>query len=138
MGLRAVIQVYERDGAFEERKQGYGENHPIAALYIGSLPPKLRLLLPCEAKAVDVFWPYPHMNKKSVQFPHLGLTLTYNESGPLAKLGLLELVRRHDQSASPSNRHWIFHSNGDLLGEWGHGERAREMRRGGPTWGRNS
>ena len=48
-----------------------------------------------------------------------GLTLTYNEQGPLAKLGVLAEVMRHDTEASPSNRHWIFGPSGDLLGFYG-------------------
>jgi 2-polyprenyl-6-methoxyphenol hydroxylase-like FAD-dependent oxidoreductase len=67
----ARVEVYERDFAFEDRKQGYG------------------------------------------------LTLTHNEAGPLAKLGVLDAVKAHDATASPSARHFIFAGNGALLGFYG-------------------
>jgi salicylate hydroxylase len=63
--------VYERDVAFDDRKQGYG------------------------------------------------LTLTHNDKGPLAKLNVLEQIKVHDDAASPSNRHWIFHADGSLIGYYG-------------------
>ena len=48
-----------------------------------------------------------------------GLTLTHNETGPLAKLGVLDVVRMHDATASPSARHFIFDMRGTLLGFYG-------------------
>jgi len=48
-----------------------------------------------------------------------GLTLTHNETGPLAKLGVLDIVKTHDATASPSARHFIFDGSGALLGFYG-------------------
>ena len=45
-----------------------------------------------------------------------GLTLSYNEKGPLAKLGLLETVARVD---SPSRSHYVFKPDGTILGYYG-------------------
>ena len=45
-----------------------------------------------------------------------GLTLTYNPKGPLAKLGLLEQVAQQD---CPSRSHYVFESNGSILGYFG-------------------
>jgi 2-polyprenyl-6-methoxyphenol hydroxylase-like FAD-dependent oxidoreductase len=62
------VTVYERDGEFGDRRQGYG------------------------------------------------LTLTNNKKGPLAELGLLKKCVDQD---CPSNAHWIFAPNGDILGYYG-------------------
>ena len=45
-----------------------------------------------------------------------GLTLTFNPSGPLAKLGLLEVCRAQD---TPSRSHYIFNPEGHILGYFG-------------------
>ena len=45
-----------------------------------------------------------------------GLTLSYNEKGPLAKLGLLETVARVD---CPSRSHYVFQPDGTILGYYG-------------------
>ena len=45
-----------------------------------------------------------------------GLTLTYNPSGPLGKLGLLETVAKHD---TPSRSHYVFDNTGRILGYYG-------------------
>ena len=45
-----------------------------------------------------------------------GLTLSYNEKGPLAKLGLLETVARVD---CPSRSHYVFRPDGTILGYYG-------------------
>ena len=45
-----------------------------------------------------------------------GLTLSYNEKGPLAKLGLLETVARVD---CPSRSHYVFKPDGTILGYYG-------------------
>ena len=45
-----------------------------------------------------------------------GLTLSYNEKGPLAKLGLLETVARVD---CPSRSHYVFQPDGKILGYYG-------------------
>ena len=48
-----------------------------------------------------------------------GLTLTHNEQGPLAKLGILDTIKARDEEQSPSRRHWIFSSDGVILGYYG-------------------
>ncbi|KAK3238983.1 hypothetical protein CYMTET_51059 [Cymbomonas tetramitiformis] len=45
-----------------------------------------------------------------------GLTLVYNESGPLAELGLLKLCAKED---TPSRSHYVFDSGGSILGYFG-------------------
>lgn len=45
-----------------------------------------------------------------------GLTLSYSEKGPLAKLGLLETVARVD---CPSRSHYVFRPDGTILGYYG-------------------
>eukprot|EP00563_Minutocellus_polymorphus_P006517 CAMPEP_0181033562 /NCGR_PEP_ID=MMETSP1070-20121207/7320_1 /TAXON_ID=265543 /ORGANISM="Minutocellus polymorphus, Strain NH13" /LENGTH=628 /DNA_ID=CAMNT_0023110991 /DNA_START=106 /DNA_END=1989 /DNA_ORIENTATION=+ len=45
-----------------------------------------------------------------------GLTLSYNEKGPLAKLGLLETAARVD---CPSRSHYVFKPDGTILGYYG-------------------
>lgn len=45
-----------------------------------------------------------------------GLTLTYNPKGPLAALGVLEKVAQQD---CPSRSHYLFRSDGSILGYFG-------------------
>ena len=45
-----------------------------------------------------------------------GLTLTNNKKGPLAELGLLQKCIEED---CPSNAHWVFNPQGDILGYYG-------------------
>lgn len=45
-----------------------------------------------------------------------GLTLTNNNKGPLAKLGILEDCIKEDCA---SNSHWVFNPNGSILGYYG-------------------
>ena len=46
------------------------------------------------------------------------MTLTHNEQGPLAKLGILDTIKARDEE-KPSRRHWIFSSDGVILGYYG-------------------
>ena len=48
-----------------------------------------------------------------------GLTLTHNEKGPLATLGLLEHLAARDEKEAPSRRHWVFGVGGRVLGFFG-------------------
>ena len=45
-----------------------------------------------------------------------GMTLTYNPSGPLAHLGILESVARRD---CPSRSHYLFNEKGEVMGYYG-------------------
>ena len=57
-----------------------------------------------------------------------GLTLTYNEQGPLAKLGILDTVKARDEQQSPSRRHFIFSPDGAILGYYGNDFAAANVR----------
>lgn len=57
-----------------------------------------------------------------------GLTLINNKVGPMAKLGILDEVIKND---CPSYQHWVFRSNGQVMGYYGRGfasERTEESR----------
>lgn len=45
-----------------------------------------------------------------------GMTLTYNPSGPLAQLDILESIARQD---CPSRSHYLFNEKGDVMGYYG-------------------
>ena len=45
-----------------------------------------------------------------------GMTLTYNPSGPLAQLDILESIARRD---CPSRSHYLFNERGDVMGYYG-------------------
>ena len=56
-----------------------------------------------------------------------GMTLTYDPSGPLARLGVLEQAARRD---CPSRCHYLFDEKGNVMGYYGNGFRKKEDGRG--------
>jgi 2-polyprenyl-6-methoxyphenol hydroxylase-like FAD-dependent oxidoreductase len=82
---------------------------------IGGLAAALALQLVNPHLKVKVF---ERDNQMSDRRQGYGLTLTNNKSGPLAKLGLLEDCINCN-STCPSNSHYTFDSNGNVIGYYG-------------------